>query len=128
MEIHANGQRTCTREGAGRVPTRSVSSGDWGGRGPIAGWHGSFPPASEREARMDDPMIRSRLGRINGTRPFGALDPKPGPLLIFRLLKPVFPRRASAIKIASNQKKRGLPRHPGTANLVQTNGRGLWRC
>ena len=29
---------------------------------------------------MDDPMIRSRLGRINGTRPLGALDPKREPL------------------------------------------------
>ena len=27
---------------------------------------------------MDDPMIRSRLGRINGTRPLGTLDPKRG--------------------------------------------------
>jgi hypothetical protein len=33
---------------------------------------------------MDDPMIRSRLGRITGTRPLGALDPKLGPPLIFR--------------------------------------------
>jgi hypothetical protein len=32
---------------------------------------------------MDDPMIRSRLGRINGTRPFGALDPKQEPLFFF---------------------------------------------
>jgi hypothetical protein len=31
----------------------------WGGRGPLAESSGSFPPASEREARMDDPMIRS---------------------------------------------------------------------
>src|SRR4029077_302476 len=45
--------------------------------------YGSFPPASEREARMDDPMIRSRLGRIKGTRPFGAPDPKRGPPLFF---------------------------------------------
>ncbi len=28
---------------------------------------------------MDDPMIRPRLDRINGTRPLGALDPKPEP-------------------------------------------------
>ena len=32
---------------------------EWGGRGPLAESSGSFPPASEREARMDDPMIRS---------------------------------------------------------------------
>jgi hypothetical protein len=29
--------------------------GDGGGRGPITRGFGSFPPASEREARMDDP-------------------------------------------------------------------------
>ena len=51
-------------------------SGEWGGRGPFAGWYGSFPPASEREARMDDPMIRSRQGRINRDATLGALDPK----------------------------------------------------
>lgn len=28
---------------------------------------------------MDDPMVRSRLGRAYGTRPLGALDPKRGP-------------------------------------------------
>ena len=30
---------------------------------------------------MDDPMTRSRLGRVTGTRPIGAPDPKWGPLL-----------------------------------------------
>jgi hypothetical protein len=44
-----------------------------------------IPPASEREARMDDPMVRSRLGRTNGTRPFGALDPKQEPLFFCRI-------------------------------------------
>jgi hypothetical protein len=28
---------------------------------------------------MDDPMTRSRLDRVNGTRPLGAPDPKRGP-------------------------------------------------
>ena len=28
---------------------------------------------------MDDPMIRSRLGRIKGTRPLGVPDPKREP-------------------------------------------------
>jgi|GEM_PF-6258846 len=32
---------------------------------------------------MGDPMVRSRLGRTNGTRPFGALDPKQEPLFFF---------------------------------------------
>ena len=30
---------------------------------------------------MDDPMTRSRLDRVTGTRPIGAPDPKLGPLL-----------------------------------------------
>jgi hypothetical protein len=34
---------------------------------------------------MDDPMVRSRLGRTNGTRPFGALDPKQEPLSFCRI-------------------------------------------
>jgi uncharacterized membrane protein len=32
---------------------------------------------------MDDPMVRSRLGRANGTRPLEALDPKRGPPFFF---------------------------------------------
>jgi hypothetical protein len=41
---------------------------------------------------MDDPMIRPRLGRIKGTRPLGALDPKPGPPLFLcaRISHPKF--------------------------------------
>src|SRR5579863_3403841 len=50
LRAPALGHSTCIRYGVGRVPTRSASSGKWGGRGPLAGWHGSFPPASEREA------------------------------------------------------------------------------
>src|ERR1700683_3432491 len=73
----------CMRGRVGRVPTRSASASGWGGMGPVAGWHGSCPPASEREARMDDPMVRSRLGRANGTRPLEALDPKRGPPFFF---------------------------------------------
>src|ERR1700757_2465305 len=38
---------------------------------------------------MDDPMIRSRLGRINGTRPFGALDPKQEPLFFLRTIRSI---------------------------------------
>ena len=52
------GYVTCNRYDVGRVPTRSVLSFKWEGRGPLTGWYGSFPPASEREARMDDPMTR----------------------------------------------------------------------
>jgi hypothetical protein len=58
------GPPTCIWPCVGRVPTRSAPTSSWGGRGPLTGRNGSFPPASEREARMDDPMIRSRLGRI----------------------------------------------------------------
>jgi hypothetical protein len=63
----------------GSRSTRSAPLIEWGGRGLFNWWNGSFPPASEREARMDDPMIRSRLGRINGTRPLGVLVPKQEP-------------------------------------------------
>src|SRR5271156_5656416 len=50
------GPPTCIWPCVGRVPTRSAPTGRWGGRGPLIGRNGSFPPASEREARMDDPM------------------------------------------------------------------------
>jgi len=50
------GPHTCIWPCVGRVPTRSAPTGSWGGRGPLIGRNGSFPPASEREARMDDPM------------------------------------------------------------------------
>jgi hypothetical protein len=50
------GHLTCTGYRVGRVPTRSASSFKWGGRGPLIGWYGLLPPASEREARLDDPI------------------------------------------------------------------------
>jgi hypothetical protein len=50
------GPPSCIWPCVGRVPTRSAPTGPWGGRGPLIGRNGSFPPASEREARMDDPM------------------------------------------------------------------------
>ena len=40
----------------GSRSTRSASSFKWGGRGPLIGWYGLLPPASEREARLDDPI------------------------------------------------------------------------
>src|ERR1700722_1040183 len=47
-----------------------------------AGSGTSFPPASEREARMDDPTPRSRKRRSGTECVFGALVPKRGPLSI----------------------------------------------
>jgi hypothetical protein len=35
-------------------------TGEWGGRGPFIGRNVKFPPASEREARMDDAFKPSR--------------------------------------------------------------------
>jgi hypothetical protein len=35
---------------------------------------------------MDDPMIRSRLGRITGTRALGSWIPSRGPLFFFGTL------------------------------------------
>ena len=59
-----------------------------GRKGPIYWWNGSFPPASEREARMDDPMVRCRLGRANGTRLWGFPIPSGAP----SFFPPVFPQ------------------------------------
>jgi hypothetical protein len=36
---------------------------------------------------MDDPVIRSRLGRVTGTRPLGPRNPSWGPLF-FRVVRP----------------------------------------
>jgi hypothetical protein len=47
---------------------------------------------------MDDPMIRSRLGRVTGTRPIGALDPKREPHIIFARLS--FSVRTSALPLS----------------------------
>jgi hypothetical protein len=44
---------------------------------------------------MDDPMIRSRLGRIKGTRPLRAPDPKRGPSSFLRLF--FFPTRQAIL-------------------------------
>ena len=77
------GHASCIWLYVGRVPTRSAPTSSWGGRGPHTGRNGSFPPASEREARMDDPMIRSRLRPNQGTRPLGTLDPKRGSPTLF---------------------------------------------
>jgi hypothetical protein len=50
-----------------------------GGRGLLRDLCRSFPPASEREARMDDPTPRSKKDRETECA-FGALVPKQGPL------------------------------------------------
>jgi hypothetical protein len=49
---------------------------------------------------MDDPMIRSRLGRINGTRPLGALDPKREPLFFLRTLRSTAARGTGPLRVA----------------------------
>jgi len=56
-----DGPRVCLERGVGRVPTRSAQLVNGEGRGPNIGWNGSFPPASEREARMDDHHFRDGL-------------------------------------------------------------------
>jgi len=55
-----------------------------GRKGPIHRWNGSFPPASEREARMDDPMVRPRLDRATGTRLWGFPIPSGAPFFSCR--------------------------------------------
>src|ERR1700681_1239509 len=49
------------------------------GRGLLAIFCRSFPPASEREARMDDPTRRCANDTDNGTRLLGAPGPKREP-------------------------------------------------
>ena len=49
---------------------------------------------------MDDPMIRSRLGRINGTRPLGALDPKQEPLFFCATLRSIAARGTVQLRAA----------------------------
>src|ERR1700691_1627281 len=82
-ECHETWATHLHSRGCGRVPTRSVLLSAWGGRGPFTKWLGSFPPASEREARMDDPMVRSRLGRTDRNATWGLSIPSEGPLLHF---------------------------------------------
>ncbi len=53
-----------------------------GGRGLLAGFHGSFPPASEREARMDDPTLRRENDAGNETRLSGLPIPSGGPIFL----------------------------------------------
>src|SRR6266568_1508314 len=43
-----------------------------GGRGLLVVLGGSFPPASEREARMDDPTRWCENDASNGNAPYGA--------------------------------------------------------
>lgn len=45
----------CLAGGGVHFERRSALIGERGGRGLLTGWCRSFPPASEREARMDDP-------------------------------------------------------------------------
>jgi hypothetical protein len=45
---------------------------------------------------MDDPMIRSRLGRITGARPLGVPVPKRGPLFLSDELRAADTRTISA--------------------------------
>ena len=67
-------------ENRGHSERRSTLFGERGGRGLFAGWRRSFPPASEREARMDDPTPRPKKGRETEC-PFGAPVPKQEPHL-----------------------------------------------
>jgi hypothetical protein len=71
----------------GCVPARPLRRGGREGRGSAIELFGSFPPASEREARMDDPddpMIWSRLGRIRNVALRGLPNPSGGPLFFTR--------------------------------------------
>ena len=61
-----------------------------GGRGLLAGFRGSFPPASEREARMDDPTLRCENDAGNETRLSGLPIPSGGPIFSLSCQSSVF--------------------------------------
>ena len=83
-ERKSNGPSACIKHVVGRAPTRSASSGEWEGRGPFTGWHGSLPPASEREAGWMTPgSVSPRPNHWNAT--LGVPDPKRGPLFYLRI-------------------------------------------
>jgi hypothetical protein len=65
-----------------------------GGRGLLATVNNSFPPASEREARMDDPTRRCENDTGNETRLSGPPIPSGGPFY-FLSLSPYLYLRAS---------------------------------
>ena len=51
-----------------------------GGRGLLAGFRGSLPPASDREARMDDPTLRCENDTGNEMHLSGLPIPSGGPI------------------------------------------------
>jgi hypothetical protein len=75
---------TCNSYGVGRVPTRSASSFKWEEGGPLTGWYGLLPPASEREARLDDPIDSATTSAESTERDFRRLwNPKLEPPYFF---------------------------------------------
>ena len=53
-----------------------------GGRGLLADFRGSLPPASEREARMDDPTLRCENDAGNEMHLSGLPIPSGGPIFL----------------------------------------------
>ena len=74
------------RTDVGRAPTESAMSRERGGRGLFQRGYGSFPAASEREAKMDGPLVRLRLGGTKGTRSWRAPRLKQEPPLLFQAI------------------------------------------
>jgi len=75
-----------------RFILRVEESGERGGRGLLVTFHNSFPPASEREARMDDPTRRCENDTDNETHSPGPPIPSGG--LIFL---PGIPRKKAFV-------------------------------
>lgn len=68
--------------GVGCVSSRRfVGIGKARGKGLACRFCGSFPPASEREARMDDPTLRCENDTGNETRLSGLSIPSDSPIL-----------------------------------------------
>src|SRR5579859_3187962 len=59
-----------------------MERGERGGRGLLVTFHNSFPPASEREARMDDPTRRCENDTGNETHSPGLPIPSGGPIFV----------------------------------------------
>ena len=68
---------------------------------------------------MDDPMVRSRLGRANGTRPLGPLIPSKGPSFFAQINSRLIAHsRYACLRLTSQLKREGkaadavlVPRH-----------------
>ena len=125
----------CTMKRRGHSEKRSTLISERGGRGLLVGWRRSFPPASEREARMDDPT--PRLKSRETECPLGAPVPKQEPRPFSRESSPAAqptqrvapPESALAAARAPLRCPSGATRHIRTkaASFLRPRGSGVSR-